>query len=356
MDKKIQKIRTKIDAVDDAMLSLLAQRAELVIAMKQAKGGANIYRPSREADILNRVVRHNNSQFPDKTIRAIFTEIVTGGRNLEEKLRVAYLGPEASYSHEAAIRLFGSQSDFLPRLRLTDVVAAVERGEADVAMLPIENSSEGSVAETLQLLRRTPLRITGEITMPIVHCIMSHAPSLTAIKQVVAHPQALGQCRAWLQLHVPDAELVSATSNSAAAALAKKNSSMAAIASEKAAGLFDVPILHRSIQDEAQNTTRFIVLGKTETQSTGNDKTSIICTAHNKPGALHELLGIFLKHGVNLLALTSHPEPDGDYAFYIDFEGHSSDTVIRKVLDELAESARQCIIKGSYPRSNNGAV
>lgn len=351
MDKKIAEIREGIDRVDDAILELLGERAELVTAMKKAKGGVKIFRPTREAEILRRVVAHNNTGLSDATIRSIFTEIVTGGRNLEEQLKVAYLGPEGSFSHDAAIELLGSQSDFHAFDSLGAAIKATEGDVAEVVLLPIENSTEGQVAETLKLLQQTSLEIIGEIDLPIVHCLLTEAKDIKKIKEVHAHPQALGQCRAWLEKHVPQAILVPTASNSEAAQHAKSSETMAAIASERAASVYKVPVHAVSIQDMPDNRTRFVALSKTPTQPTDHDKTSVICTTKDKPGALHELLGIFLQHGTNLLRLVSHPQPDGDYAFHIDFEGHKDTPDIAKLLVELESAARTCKIIGSYPRS-----
>ncbi|MEO8863122.1 MAG: prephenate dehydratase [Candidatus Saccharimonadales bacterium] len=348
MDEKIKLIRQDIDAVDNSIAGLLVDRAQLVIKMKSTKKGQKIYRPSREAEIIDRVVANNKSAFSDDTIRAIFTEIVSGGRNLEEKLRVAYLGPDGSYSHEASIKLLGSQSEFLPQPQMSDAVKAVERGLADVTVIPIENSTEGSVAETLTLLVNTNLHITGEIILPIAHNLMSHATNLSAIKQVVGHPQALGQCRAWLQANLAGVELIPASSNSAAAKQVTSDKTMAAIAGSLASAIWKLPILVQNIQDSVHNETRFIALSHATTTETGNDKTTLVCTVHDSPGALYKMLGIFEQLEINLLALISHPIENGDYAFYIDFEGHSDNTEVVKALKELIKTIKSCQFIGSY--------
>lgn len=350
MDNEIAKIRDGIDQVDSSILALLSERSKLVIQMRRAKNGQNIFKPSREREIIRRVVKNNKSHFSDATIEAIFTEIVTGGRNLEESLRVAYLGPEGSYSHEAAIRLLGSQSKFRDCMRLSEAVQLTERGETDIALLPFENSTEGSVAETLRILAGTSLKICGEISLKINHCLIGQAENIEEIKEVTAHPQALGQCRFWLENNLSQAKLTPATSNSAAVKSAKSNKHIAAIAGEHAAKMYSLPIISKNIQDEVGNTTRFIALGHIVAEPTGNDKTTIICTTDNKPGALHELLGIFLTHNTNLESLLSHPQPNGKYAFYIDFEGHQAQRSTQKVLKQLQSVARSCKIIGSYPK------
>lgn len=357
-EEDIQAIRRQIDTVDDEINALLALRAECAIDMKRAKGEAPIYRPSREALIIKRMQSENKSKLPAESVAAIFTEIVASCRNLEQRLNVVYLGPEGSYSHEAAQKMFGTSSDFIPQLSLREVIRKVEADPTAVAFLPIENSSEGAVIETHRLLLSTPLQITGEYTLPIKHCLLSMAQDLAAIKVVHAHPQALGQCREWLQRNLPHAELINESSNSQAAMVALKKPATAAIASQQAAMIVGIPVLKTGINDFSGNQTRFVALSTYETQPTGDDKTSIICTVRDKVGALHELLGIFEKHKLSLVRLESQPHPDHQYAFYIDFDGHSSTPAIAQALEELTEASRSCKILGSYPKghSNNGSI
>lgn len=351
MDNKIDDIRNRIDKVDSSILDLLAKRSKLVSDMKKAKQSSRIFRPVREIEILRRVTSQNKTEFSDDAIRAIFTEIVSAGRNLQEPLRVAYLGPVGSFSHDAAIKMLGSQSDFSACDSLSAAVRHTEMDIADVALLPIENSSEGSVIESLKLLRQTSLNIIGEVDLPIVHCLLSNSEDKKYIKKVYAHSQALGQCREWLKKHLPQALAVPVKSNSEAAMLASKEPGAAAIASERASMIYKLNIYAKAIQDTTNNHTRFIALSKVTTGPTGNDKTSIICLTEDNPGSLHEVLGIFRKYGINLTCLVSHPEPNGSYSFYIDFIGHKDESATAKMLDELAHVARNCEIIGSYPRS-----
>jgi chorismate mutase/prephenate dehydratase len=349
---KIAAIRTRIDAIDDEINQLLAKRAICGVEMKRVKGGVKIYRPAREAAILQRMVTQNTSMFSDDSIRAIFTEIISSGRNLEEKLRVSYLGPAGSYSHEAAQKLLGATSNFVPEATLRDALKAAESGSSEVALLPIENSSEGSVTETHKLLLSTALSIIGEVRLPIQHNLLSSAKTLDDIKVVYGHPQALGQCREWLRTHVSQAELVPASSNSQAAQQAANEPTSAAIASKKAADIVGLPVIAKAISDNVSNETRFVLLGKAATEPTDSDKTSVICTTTDKPGALHELLGIFVANGINLLRLESQPHPDHQYAFYIDFEGHKDTANVAKALEALNNTAKSCKLLGSYPKGN----
>ena len=345
----LNEIRKRIDKLDEGILTLLKERANIALEVKQAKKDGFIYKPGREAEIMSRVCKLNDSQLPNTAVVSIFKEIVGACRNLEQSLKVAYLGPEGTYSHEAAVKLFGSTSEFIPEISLHEATRAVEGGTADVALLPFENSSEGGVTETHKLLLDTRLHIIAEYTMQISHELLSHAASLSDIRTVHAHPQALGQCREWLQHHLPQATLVNEVSNSQAAALAAKESQSAAIAGKQAAEIYQLPIVVSGINDIPDNTTRFIALSKLEAEPTGHDKTSVVCTVKDKPGALHELLGIFAAHNVSLTRLESQPHPDHHYAFYIDFTGHVREPEIAATIAELMDAAKSCKVLGSYP-------
>lgn len=349
MSQQLSGLRSQIDAVDNGIIDLLKQRAELAEKIKIAKTGP-IYKPSREASIIERLCGENHTGLPDEAISAIFRQIIGACRNLEQPLAVSFLGPAGTYSHQAAVKLFGSTSRFVPQTSITKAVDAVERQLSDVALLPFENSSEGSITETHRLLLTTPLQIIGEYTMPITHALLSKAAGLKAIKTVYAHPQALGQCRQWLQANLPNATLVGESSNSQAAKRANKQLTAAAIASADIAEQYGLTVLTNQIQDSADNRTRFIALSKYSTESTGNDKTSVICTVRDKPGALHELLGILAKHGISMTRLESQPHPDHIYAFYIDIEGHASQAQIQNALKELSLAAKTCKMLGSYPK------
>jgi chorismate mutase/prephenate dehydratase len=347
--EEIDELRQQIDAIDDSLVELIDQRAKLAQQIKIAKRGP-VYRPSREANILRRITKNNKTPLSDLTLTAIFRQIIGACRNLEQPLRVAYLGPEGTYSHAAATKLFGESSQFLPHNSLTKVVDMVERSDADIGILPFENSSEGSVTETHRLLLSTSLHVIGEYTMPIVHALLSNATSLSKIRTVYAHPQALGQCRNWLQANLPHAILVGESSTAEAAKRVARQNTTAAIASSVNADMYNLQVIADHIQDIPDNKTRFIMLGKFRTEPTQHDKTSIICTVRDKPGALHELLGIIAKHNVSMTRLESQPHPDHMYAFYIDMEGHTDTDKLNKMLKELDGTAKTCKILGSYPR------
>jgi chorismate mutase / prephenate dehydratase len=341
----------RIDRIDDQILDLIARRVRAVRALKQAKGMTTAYHPDQEAMLLRRLSERNQGPLPDEAIAAIFTEIIAACRSLQRPLRVTYLGPAGSYSHEAALQLVGSSVELIPQASLGEALRAAETGSSDVALLPIENSSEGMVVETHKLLRTTPLTIMDETRLDIRHCLLSRCDALTDISQVYAHPQALGQCRNWLQTHLPHAELIAQSSNSRAAEMAAATPHTAAIASRYAARLVGLAVLASNINDNPANQTRFILLGSQQTEPTGNDKTSLICTTKDVPGALHALLGIFVAHAVNLVRLESQPASNHDYLFYIDIEGHQADTQVAAALEELRQTAKDCKVLGSYPKA-----
>lgn len=348
-ESALNQIRNDIDAIDDKINGLLAQRAKLAVEVKRIKGGSAVYRPKREADILARVSKEHVGPLPKASVESIYTEIIAACRNLEETLKVAYLGPPGSYSHTAAQKLHGKTSNFLDEPTLKHVISAVEQGAAEVAVVPIENTTEGPIVETQKLLHETDLKISRELSIPIVHNLLSKT-SIDDIQVIYAHPQALGQCRVWLQTNAPKAKLVGTTSNSEAANQAREEAHSAAIASAEAAELYDLNILERSINDEPGNQTRFLVLSNTPAEPTGNDKTTTIITLKDKYGSLHDLLGVFVAHKIDLYNLKSQPAKAGLHNFFIEFAGHVSEPHVAKALEEIKEHADACKIIGSYPK------
>ena len=342
-------IRTKIDAIDQTILDLIGQRAKCAVEAKVLKGSAKIYRPSRETEIKTKAVANKAALLPTNSVVAIFTEIVAACRNLEQQLSISYLGPAGTYSHEAAVKMFGSSSDFRPHVTLSEVLKAAQNDACDIAFLPIENSTEGGIIETHRFLLSTDLEISGEYTLPIKHCLISDAKSLKTITSVHAHPQALGQCREWLQLQLPHAKLIPEASNAQAALAVRGNTHAAAIASQQASSLVGVAVLVKGINDFPGNKTRFIALSRFKPAATGHDKTSIICSVKDGAGALNHLLSILAGYSINLLRLESQPHADHDYVFYIDFQGHLDDPNVTAALAELTPAAKTCKILGSYP-------
>ena len=343
-------LRHQIDRIDDEILTLLNERAKKAFAVKQAKGKGTIYRPEREAVIVRRVMQQQHL-LPKSSREAIYREIIAACRNLEQGLKVSYLGPAGSYSYEAAIKLIGSSSNLVPAASISDALGMAERDTVTAALLPIENSSEGMVAETHKLLRSTRLQIAAEMLLPIQHCLLSLVKDVSKLQTVHAHPQALGQCRQWLQTHLPGVHIVAEASNSRAAEIAAKSPYSAAIASSKAAELFGLHVLARSINDEPANQTRFVLLRSEPSLPSGQDKTSLICLVQNKPGALHALLAVFARAKINMTRLESQPVSPTEYAFYIDIDGHQAEPRIAATLAEVASVTTSCVNLGSYPKA-----
>lgn len=347
---RLTAVRSLVDKVDMQIVKLLEKRAVLALRIKGLKDVGTVYKPDRESDIIKRVKSHASGPIPDDAIESIYREIISACRNLQKPLIVSFLGPEGTYSHEAAIKMFGNTAKLESRLTLAGAVKSVESGACDIALLPIENSSEGAVTETHRLLLNTRLKICGEINIPIIHCLVTEASVLSQIKSVYAHPQSLGQCREWLQTNLPGVNLFNEASNAQAVQKAKGHPKRASIASYQAAAISEMPILVPAINDLPDNQTRFIALGHIDTQPTGDDKTSIICSVKDKVGALHELLAILTKNDANLLRLVSQPHTDHDYVFYMDLEGHIASANISSATQELQSAAKTCKILGSYPR------
>ena len=349
--KSLDEVRKDIDAIDDEMLKLLSKRAELSLEVKKTAGGTAALRRGREQAIIQRMKEANPGPFSDEAIEDIYETIVYNGRGLQLKLTAAYLGPQGTYSEDAALEMFGKAIKLSPKRSLKEVLRSLETGEAHVAVLPIENSSEGAVVEAHKLMRETSLPIIAEHTLKIQHALLSKGDDLSQIKTVYAHPQALGQCREWLALNVPKAELVECSSNAKGIEFAKGQDT-AAIASERNAVTYDMNILAKTINDEPNNSTRFIALGKDAVHATGKDKTSLVCTVHERAGALHDLLGVLNKNKISMTRLESQPDGEGGYAFFIDFIGHKDDAIVAEAIAELEKLAASLKVFGSYPRES----
>jgi chorismate mutase/prephenate dehydratase len=350
----LAKVRQEIDKVDTALVHLLDERARLALEVKQAKGQtAPIYQPAREAEVLRRVTTAGEGLLPGPALAVIYKEIIAGCRNLQQPLRVAYLGPQGTYCEEAAHQQFGTTSDYVCFDSITAVVKAADSTTTDIAVVPIENSTEGGVSQTLDLLLNSSLQICGEVMLPIHHQLLSHAGAYSDITEVCAHPQALAQCANWLDRHLPQAIRQPQASNGLAAQLAATKPQLAAIASRGAATRYELPIMARNIEDINGNTTRFIVLGRQATSPTGEDKTSLLCSVPNVSGSLAKLLAILAGEQINLTKLESRPARNAawDYVFYIDIDGHQMDTAIARVLPKLQAEATYIKILGSYPKA-----
>ena len=343
-EKEIQKLRGQIDALDDKMLRLFRQRLGLARQVGKLKGNAPAYRPERESEILRRM--------PEEA-RALYREIISACRGVEQAIRVAYLGPQGTFSEQAVRRQFGSAVEAQPAGSIDEVFRSAERGATQFAVVPVENSTDGVVGRTLDLLLQTPLKICGEIELKVRQNCLSREKDLKKIKKVYSHSQSLAQCNGWLAQNLAKAERVPVGSNAEAAQRAAKEKGAAAIAGEAAAERYKLPILARDIEDEPNNTTRFLVLGDLEPAPTGKDRTSLVMSAENKPGAVHALLTPLAKSGVSMSRIESRPARARsalwEYVFFIDVEGHQADPKVKSGIDALKTKAPYLKVLGSYP-------
>lgn len=355
-EEELGRLRTQIDAIDAELLRLINARATVAQRIGSLKQG-NIYRPEREAQVLRGVAERNPGPLPDTAVQRIVREVMSACLALEQPLAVAYLGPPGTYSEAAARKHFGSAPALLDCPMIDEVFRAVEAGNAHYGVIPVENSTEGAIGRSLDLLLSSPLKICGEVVLPIHHQLMSHAASLGAVRKVYSHAQSLAQCHEWLNRHLPAVPRVAVTSNAEAARLAAGEPDAAAVAGEVAAALYQLPILASNIEDDPGNTTRFVVIANHDTPPSGVDRTSLVCAAPNRPGAIHYLLAPLAEKGVSMLRLESRPArawssgKQWEYLFYIDVEGHRDDSIVSAALAELRRRAGFLKELGSYPRA-----
>lgn len=351
MTKQLKSLREKIDETDARLVKLLSARAKLVEQVGRVKNGAAVYRPEREAQILRRVADLNTGPLSDLALQRVYTEIISACRALEDTMTVAYLGPEGTYSQEAAQKHFGSSAPLSACATIDEVFRQLETGSVGFAVVPVENSTEGAVGRSLDLLLATEARVCGEVLLPIRQCLMSRTGDRAAIRKVYSHTQSLAQCQRWLARNLPHAEQVAVVSNAEAAKLASKERSVGAIASRTAATLYGLELLARNIEDEPNNTTRFLVLGRHDAGASGKDKTSLILSTRNVPGAIHALLTPLAANGVSMTKLESRPARTGlwEYVFYVDIQGHAGEPNVAAALSELERTASLFKNLGSYP-------
>jgi chorismate mutase / prephenate dehydratase len=355
--KDLRKFREAIDKIDAKLVALLNERAKNVLKIKSVKseGSLHFYAPHREREVYRRVARLNKGPFSLEALNSIFCEIMSGSLALESKLKVAYFGQAGSNTHIAALQKFGHSSAYVPGPTLKDVFSEVERGRAQYGVVPIENSTEGMVSHTLDLFVESDLKICSEILMPISHTLMSRTGDLRKVQKVYSHPQALGQCRIWLEANLPGVAAVESASTTKAAQQAASDGRSAAIAPEMAARMYRLKPIAKHIEDMQDNFTRFLVIGGTAAEKTGRDKTSLMVSIKDKVGALFSLLYPFEKHGLNLTNIESRPsrKKAWDYYFFIDFFGHVADPEAQAAIREIEKSALTVKVLGSYPRSEN---
>jgi chorismate mutase/prephenate dehydratase len=351
MSDQIDKLRKEIDALNDELAALVQRRAGLAQRIGALKGGAGAYRPEREAEILRRVAKTNSGPLGAEQMLAVFREVISACRALEEPLRVAYLGPAGTFSEMAVLQQFGHSAEALACASIDEAFRAAETGDAQFAVVPVENSTEGAIGRTLDLLLATPLKICGEVVLRVHQNLMRKGKGLKNVKRVYSHQQSLAQCQKWLAQNLPGVERIAVASNAEAARLAAKEKAACAVGPKLAAARYGLQVIAANIEDEASNRTRFAVLGALEPGPSAHDGTSIVMSAPNRPGAVHALLEPFARHGVSMSRLESRPTRVGkwEYYFYVDLEGHRSDAPLAAALAELEKLAPFLKILGSYP-------
>jgi chorismate mutase domain of proteobacterial P-protein, clade 2 len=340
---------------DARLLGLISERARLATKIARVKGkdpgNNNYYRPEREAQVLRNIISQNKGPLAEEEIARLFREIMSACLALEQVLNIAYLGPEGTFTQAAALKHFGHSVNSTALGSIDQVFREVESDACHYGVVPIENSIEGVVNHTLDMLINSSLLICGEVELRIHHHLLTNAGKLKQIKKVYSHQQSLAQCRGWLDTHLLQAERIAVSSNAEAARLVRQKKDAAAIAGETAAEYYKLPMLHRNIEDQPDNTTRFLVLGRHGTTPSGRDKTSILFAAPNRPGSLHDMLSCFAMNNVSMTRIESRPSRVGmwEYVFFVDIEGHAQDPQVVAALKKLGESASMVKLLGSYP-------
>lgn len=350
----IEEFRRQIDAIDSEILEQLNRRAEIVVRVgeEKAKGNIAYHSPQREEEIIDRLTRENRGPFPGKGVKAVYREILSACLSLEQPLKIAYLGPQATFTHMACMKRFGLLAEYIPLRGIGEVFSEVEKGKADYGVVPVENSTEGVVSHTLDLFVDSDVKICGEVLMDVSHHLLSKGGEKGQIVKIYSHPHAIAQSRKWLETNMPSVAFFEVASTAAAAELASQDETAAAIASELAARLYDLKVVAARIEDRSYNFTRFLVIGEQPCAATGHDKTSILFTIRDRVGALYRMLEPFAQHQINLTKIESRPSRYRvwEYIFYVDFEGHAEDASVQVALECLREECLFLKVLGSYPK------
>lgn len=356
-DKKISKLRQQIDQVDDQILDLLNQRAKIVISVGKAKEGiqGGFYAPSREKAIYERLSELNPGPFPSEAVCKVFREIISASLNMERPTRVAFLGPQSTFTHQATMEQFGLSAQLVSLKSIPAVFEEVERGRAQYGVVPVENSTEGVVNHTLDMFFDSELQMIAEVMLEISHNLLSKTGDLETIEKIVSHPQPLAQCRNWLETNMSETPLFDVSSTAAAAQMAAEDETVAAIAGHAAAIQYDLQVVKAKIEDNPHNYTRFLVIGKKTPERSGADKTSIMFSVKDEPGILYRMLEPFSKRQVNLAKIESRPmkQKAWEYIFFLDLIGHIDDSAVFTAIEELREHCHFLKILGSYPIARN---
>ncbi|WP_041323902.1 prephenate dehydratase [Hippea maritima] len=357
---ELSRIREKISDIDKRIIQLLEERAELVKEVGKIKRQHSLpfYSPDRETKIYKMIEANAKGEFPIKSLKTIFREIMSASIRLEEPLTISYLGPEATFTHQAAIERFGLSLHYVPEESIEDVFMDVEHERADFGVVPIENSIEGVVHYTLDMFIESSVKIVSEIYIDIRHNLLSKANNLQQVKAIYSHPNALGQCKNWIKKHLPNVPLFETVSTAKAAKIAEKDETAAAIASKAASEIYGLNVLASGIEDRSNNITRFLVIGKKIPSKTGNDKTSFMFSIKDKVGALYEILQPFYNNKINLTRIESRPsrQKNFSYIFYVDTEGHIEDAKLQDALSKIEDFTVFLKILGSYPKDERLAI
>ncbi|WP_347985930.1 prephenate dehydratase [Methylomonas sp. AM2-LC] len=353
----LSELRDQIDAIDQQILQLLNQRAGCALEVARTKQAAgetgSFYRPDREAQVLRRIRSLNPGPLAGDTVVHLFRELMSACLALEKPLEVAFLGPQGTFTQQAVFKHFGHAVKDVPVATIPDIFRAVDTGHCQFGVVPVENSTEGVIAHTLDRFIDSTLQICGEVEIRVHQNLLGNMQSLAEISEVYSHQQSLAQCRQWLLNNLPNVVCTPVSSNAEAARLASQDNTKAAIASLVAAELYDLNVLERHIEDEANNTTRFIVIGQQQPVSTGADKTSMLVSTGNQAGALHKILAPFAEYGISMVHIESRPSRQAlwDYVFFIDIEGHRDDADVAKAIESLKTNVKFLKILGSYPKA-----
>ncbi|NQT32376.1 MAG: prephenate dehydratase [Candidatus Omnitrophica bacterium] len=351
--KKLSDMRKGIDRIDDRIVKLINERGKISHAIGESKKqkGQPLYSPDRESLVYSKIAKRNSGPLKEESLKSVYSEIMSACLSLEKSLVVAYLGPELTFTHQAAIRKFGSSMEYISCDSIANVFREVEKGNADYGVVPIENSTEGAVNYTLDMFAKSSLKICSETFLPIRHSVLSKSSNVKSIKKIYSKAEVFGQCRSWIEKNLPGAKLHSVASTSKAAQIVAKESKAACIASELVSKKYKLKVIARAIEDSATNVTRFLIIGDHISKLSGKDKTSIMFSVKDRPGVLHDMLTPFKKAGINLTKIESRPSKKKawKYYFFLDMEGHCQAPRVEKTLKDLKKKCHFLKILGSYP-------
>lgn len=354
---RLSEVRQRIDALDEQIQALISERARLAFDVGESKGrlpnAVDYYRPEREAQVLGQVKARNQGPLSDAEMLRLFREIMSACLAQQEPLKVAYLGPEGTFTQQAVLTHFGHSVHALSHPGIDEVFERVQAAEADFGVVPIENSSQGIVSHTLDMFLDSDLKICGEIELRVHHNLLTHAGSLNQVERIYSHQQSLSQCKTWIRGHLPEAEVIAVSSNAEAARRVRNAPEAAAIAGRSAAEIYGLPVMFGAIEDHPDNSTRFLVIGRKLFPASGADKTTLLLAGREGPGLLHSLLEPFHRHNVNMTRIESRPSKLGkwEYVFFVDVEGHVQDESVAAALAELEKVSKLSKVLGSYPRA-----